>query len=267
MTEDNVDKEALPTKDVAEVGAYAEKPFRDMEIKYREQLGEEGRKALEMIAGKEGEEAMKAYQEKKSLEDPRIDALRTLISETAQLNPVLEVDISRRGKDYLERTKNLLKRFSKNLLDRVIADEKFDFAAKKERLTHIGFFMDRGAAEAFNGINHSRIIEEYKTATKENLADILRGHCAVAMAAGSIDGVCDIAKIGEIEGQGATKTIQEYMPIFVELRKSPQYAKSLGPNALGLDKAMMGEGFLWSPASESYIHMSGAATPGAETGG
>jgi len=70
----------------AQVGAYAEKPFRDALVEYRDSLSEEAQKSLDWIASREGEEAIAAYREEKAGEDPVTRVLRERAEEILTLN-------------------------------------------------------------------------------------------------------------------------------------------------------------------------------------
>lgn len=81
MTPEANPDENLARGNVRDVGAatemaYAEKPFREAEVDYREQMSHEAREALNFIASKEAEKALERYEATKDEEDPVVRVLR-----------------------------------------------------------------------------------------------------------------------------------------------------------------------------------------------
>lgn len=282
MAENNVPESVVADKNVAEVGAYAEKPLRDLEIKYRQQLTDEGRKALELITDKEGEQAMAAFQQTRSLEDPRIAALRALTSETIILSWDNKYAFGKgeKAEETAQVVEGLLKRIGQGALDRVIADETMDFQAKAERVKGLGSSMNHGVELAFKSSDWpEQIIGRYSKKlgkgqwSNHGVADLMRGYFAATMMTGGAPRAIEaLAEIGKLEGRDSVGVIQEHMPLILELRKRyPEVNKWTGMTigstrkAMALDYGMENHGFLWSPPMETYVHMSGQATPSASS--
>jgi len=125
-------------------GAYAEKPFQDAVIQYEKELSEAGRQALKQIAEKEGEKAIQAYRESRSLEDPRIDALRFFASQTVIITGENSRFIQIRLRNNASPLEALVKRLGLGVVDQVIADEKIEFPEKFERLSRLGYALNSG---------------------------------------------------------------------------------------------------------------------------
>lgn len=259
---------------VAEEGAYAAKPFEDALREYGDQMPEAAREELTFIADEEAEKAMAAFEQTKSLEDPRIAALRALASETVTLgNNTYAFDNEGTAKE----VKGMLKQLGGGLLDRLIADEKIDFPTKAERIKGLGLSMNEGMKLALH--SHAwpeDITKEYCKEfgrgawSTDNTADILRGYFAATIMTGNGSrSVAALAEIGRLESRNPTEVISEHMPLILELRrKYPEVVNrpfgQMGPTGTrlvrALDYGLETQGFLWNPGAGTYVHMGSPPT-------
>jgi hypothetical protein len=267
MTEDN--------KDTALEGAYAEKPFRDAEIEYRNQLSPEAQDAFKRIAGEEGEKAMKAFEERRSLEDPRISALRELAAQSIVIGWENKHSIQETSNEAkAEAVENLVKRLGQGMVDRIIANDELDFREKTGRIQELGGALCIGLGIASTNIQPEKIVTEYCTKPfgkggwdKENTADILRGYFARKIITGHPgQAIKALAEIGKLENRNPAEVIQEHMPIILELKgQFPEMNKFEGVSignrpVLPLDYGMEQQDFLWSPGMGSYVYIGEPAT-------
>lgn len=210
-------------------GAYAEKPFQDAVIQYEKELSEPGRQALRLIAEREGEKAIQAYRESRNLEDPRIDALRFLASQTVIItgeNSKFIREDSKLG-DKPSHLEALVKRLGLGVVDQVITDENIEFPQKFERIRRLGFALNSGIITALKPrTDISELV--MKGCNKFNKGggwsaalthDILLGYFATATLRGnSVEGIEALAQLAKVEDRLPRDVIQKYVPLIVELR-------------------------------------------------
>lgn len=263
MSENNTPESV---KDVAEAeaGAYAEKPFRDAVIEYTNKLDDHQKRALEMIATAEGEKAMVAYRDAKSLEDPRITVLR----QNALLTIGLSVDARKyignigssreKGENRLAITESLIKNIASVEIDRILADAT-EIPQKSQRLGKLGAMLERGAEIAYYqpksdiGIVHLG---------RDEGPDVLRGYFITELADGK-GGIRVLAEIAKCEGRQPEEVIQDYVPIIAGVRKQhPQLNKDVvSPTSKPIDDGLLKFNFVWSPGAETFIYMGKSTNP------
>lgn len=276
MSEDvNIPDTVVTDKETAEVGAYAEKPFRDALAEYNSSLDEKVKEALEKIANKEAEAAMKAFEETRSLEDPRIDALRSLVADSTELS----WENQRRLEDNKNKEKiaELLKLMGEEILERTLADESVDWHGKTERITNLSFNLNYGVNRALTAISPDEAMKNMSEKfghggwSNESLADFFRGYYVTSVInERSIYGVEALVQIARLEGRDPQLVIQEQIPLLNKLRDVDPVNKIYFGGAdqsrprKTLDHALETHGFLRSPTKDSYVYM---GEPPKESGG
>jgi hypothetical protein len=256
----------MEDKDKAEVqaGVYAEKPFRDALIEYKNQLSDEQKKALEMIATTEGQKAMAAYREAKSLEDPRITALRQNALQTVRLSEEARTYIAggKGGEQRLAITEDLVKITAALEIDRTLADTtdfSNDFSKKAQRLGKLGAAIERGAQMAYY-----KPLTDYGIASlgRDDGPDVLRGYFISELANGK-GGIGVLAEIAKCEGRQPEEVIADYVPMIAGVRKQHPRLNTdeFNPTRKPIDEGLLKFNFVWSPGTETFIHMGKGATP------
>jgi hypothetical protein len=252
----------------AEAAAHAENPFQTTLIdeEVEKTLTPEARAAIEEISLKRADEAIAAYQEKKSLEDPRITILRDLGAKTLDISGYateLNREFANKVQDPFGSVDKLLKSFSGARLDRIIADPKLTPAEKKKQIEEIGYDLRGGVFRTFH--LQTKRVDEYAQNVVNKLHDRLsdpgsaqrteheaQGYLLTHLAAG--DPISALRVIGAVgltkPNQKFAELIKEYLPMITAARKeSGRFARFNR-----FDEAMAQKGFVWSPGTGEYIN-------------
>ncbi len=260
QTQEDV-KKGLPA-DFVKTVREAESPFRDALKKYQDELTPEGKEAFQEIAHEEGKAAVEAYKQSKSLEDPRIDALRNLVAETIQLSPRIKEEYPKLAEE-LERR---MKKIGMGEVDKIISNEEISFDKKSALIEGLGFGLNRGVGSALVGwdIDSAKLeigrgpdifsLERDERKKMEVIQfeqkTLLLGYFIAEVSRGySSGGVFRaLSAMAEVEGKKDSDIIEEFMPLIMDMRKEhPESTEDINDNLKNC-------GFLWSPGSEAYIN-------------
>ena len=258
------DRGKVKRVEAARKAAWAEKPFRDALVKYRERFSSVAPLYTEMIADvadQEGREAIEAWEKERSSEDSAaMDALRNLAKRTITLAPATKrLAEESQDRETVETSEELLKRIGLARADKIIADVNKSPRDKMEAIGVIGNSMNSGAYRAIRG-------KGVPSGDNDATISSLEGYFAAAILMGNAQkAIQALAEVGKLENREPEDYIQSQIPLILELReKYPQVNRLLTEMIQGatvaprrLDRAMEGHGFLWSPESETYIFIGG----------
>lgn len=239
-------------------GAYAEKPFQDALIKYKAELPPEAQEALKMIAEKEGESAIRAYQESKSLEDPRVEALRELTRKAlAQTDFIYQLPYEpgqRFAKD--EYASVGLQR-----VDRIIVENADKLGAGTViRIENLGFWLARGFGDWARSNKYPKEVlthEQQARIGSAGMADRYMGTYLAALANGN-GGVAIqcLTEVAKYDKRPEKEVIDEQLPL---LHRALVKIPLLQGDSLGsLNEGMGNHGYLWNQSKRTWISMTPA---------
>ena len=229
--------------------AYAEKPYQDALVDYRENLSDEGKKALEYIASQEAEKALANYKSDQE-ESPDIRILRERALATLAIPASVDRKVERgfngdMNPEWRNRCEYGVRELGSEMMERIIKDPDTETRYKMNHLRFLGSSLGRGV-EIFS---RGDVAEENKTQD----TDVLWGDFIAAVMSKDRVGPTEVIldHISRIQGRPAGTIISENLELFERLRRS--YPQEVGSN---LDHRMEQSGWIWNDKNKKYIELS-----------
>lgn len=244
--------------------AHAEKPFRDAEIAYREQLSDAARQGLDWVASQEGEKAIAAYEATKNEEDPAVRVLRGKAEATLEvpqfIRELAESPDAKIGtvdaKEWVRRIEWGIREFGREAVDEILGSS-IDNKAKQARLAtipgelgfglqHVAKNWERGASstERWHGADEGLSGAPYRRGATlapwgAIIGDIMAG-----------EGMHEnVVSLMVRHGRRIGDVIDSKISFYVRARTSFPAVST------GLDKSLERYGWVWDNKQKTYIKL------------